>query len=627
MTAMEGPAERGSGVEMVPEATAQDAIGSHGVAGVGDHVNRPTELAGPLVVTGPVRGLSPTEVALLPSELGAHGMAVVVVEGPPGTDAGASSRVVLLAGGDRREAAWVRNDQIERWLSFGPLSSDELALHLGAVKALGASGSDRIAWSVVLDEPEPDEDEIELAHGVLDRCRWQLAPASNAMALAEHESPAPMPETIAAARSSLADGGSVNLAPVPEPYVGEIPVEWAAWFAGPFPASASRIEVTVERVTTTVTLTPNGLLHCDCCDGVVESHEVPWSFRSAETPAWAVTGWEPAPRVIAWSASHGFEAALCAVGRHTLLGLLSPDARVDWYALREQLDDLERALVGEVIGGWPPFADVIALTEPDKIVSPVIVGAVRLTQTVTPRLSLPDGPVQPDGRDRLLALWGEGRAVRGPETDSTALPEVLAERLRGLVDSLVRPPDVLGIGLGARVEERWRDADGAEFSISYDLAAGEQVGVVEGHDTVTSSAGMIHDRSGHLVEHAMLCAYCMTTTCEACAGATAGCVLCGVPICGRCIPKPAISWHLCAACRGLGLVARRDAKKQGLVTAKKEVVLVGDDPLHRMVARRIVDVWTLEDRPEQGEGRVLEIPAGSLVARYLDNLAAVSIPS
>ncbi len=626
MTAMEGPAERGSDVEMVPEVAAQDARGSHGRSGVGEHVSRPTELGGPLVVTGPVRGLSPTEVALLPSDLGAHGMAVVVVEGPP-AEADRSTRVVLLAGGDRREAAWVRNDQIDRWLSFGALSSDELALRIGAVKGLGASGADRIVWSVMLDEPEPDDDEIELAHRVFDRCRWQLAPASNVVALAGHESPAPVPEIIAAARSSLADGGSVNLAPLPELYAGEIPADWAAWFAGPFPASASRVEVTVERVTTTVTLAPNGLLHCQCCDGVVEIHEIPWSFRNAATPDWSVAGWEPPPRVIAWSGHEGFEAALCAVGRHTLLGLLSPDGRVDWYAVREQLDDLERALVGEVIGGWPPFADVIALTQPDKIVSPVIAGAVRLSQTVIPRLSLPDGPAQPDGRGRLLTLWGEGRAVRVPETDSTALPEVLAERLRSLVDSLVRPPDVLGIGLGARVGERWRAGDGSEFSVTYDLAAGEQVGAVEGHDTETSSSGMIHDRSGHIVEHAMLCAYCMTTTCEACAGATAGCVLCGVPICGRCIPKPAISWHLCAACRSLGLVARRDAKKQGLATAKKELVLVGDDPLHRMIARRVGEVWTLEDRPEQGEGRVLEIPVGSLVARYLDNLAAVSIPS
>jgi hypothetical protein len=616
---------------MVPEATAQNAMGAMNTAGAGAdtgaHNLRGTGGVELPLATGALRAMDAAEVALLPSSLAAYGMAVAVVEAPEASGAPGTSRVVLLAGGERREVAWIRGAEIERWLSISGLPTDELALRLAAVRTLGASGADRVVWHAVLDEPEPDDDEIELVHHVVDRCRWQLSLAPGLASPTMIDLTDLAAETVAAARASLVDAVNGAAVVTPEPYRGDIPTDWAAWFAGPFPASSSAIEIAVERVTTTLTLTPGGFLRCECSDGHVERHEIPWTFRWASPPVWTMLGWEPAPRVIAWSTFEGFEAALCAVGRHALLGLLAPDARVDWYSISEQVDDLERCLVGEVIGGWPPFADVIALTEPERIVSPEIQGATRLDRNVTPRLSLPDGPPLADGRARLLALWGEGRGVRVPVTDSTALPEALVERLRVLVESLVRPPDVLGIGLGARVSERWRAADGVDFTITYDLAAGEHVGAVEGHDTGTASSGMIHDRSGHLVAHAVLCAYCMTATCEQCVGAATGCVLCGVPVCGRCIPKPAISWHLCGACRGLGLVARRDAKKQGLVAGKKEVVLVGDDPLHRMVARRVGDAWTLEDRPEQGVGRVLEIAAGSLVARYLDNLAAVSLPS
>ncbi len=136
------------------------------------------------------------------------------------------------------------------------------------------------------------------------------------------------------------------------------------------------------------------------------------------------------------------------------------------------------------------------------------------------------------------------------------------------------------VGIGLQVEEHWL-LSGSLVRLRYELAPGDQEGLVRCEATGAMVTAVSRDREGHLVATTTNCRYCRTGTCGLCVAPTRPCAVCQILVCGRCSSSPEPDYVArCPACVGLRRLSWVERRRFHGTLAPGGRVLVGQDALH-----------------------------------------------
>lgn len=507
------------------------------------------------------------------------------------------STVAVLAGSWRTEIVVIEDGRVVRWRTAGTHDPATLRLLLGVQARWGLASDVQLRCGGVRSVQPPVELHLAVTRTESLDVRWRLddpdgAGIANSTALPEPIGAGTDPEAVGSLVAAL-DLGSVA---IPDPFShgrsGERSAAVVTALAARVrPAPGGSLVLDPLRRLEAVYLLGDGLRWVLPDDG--DGRAAHWS-NGLPFP-WAAEGWAPTPEVVATATLGGVEAVIARLGRHTHLGLRHGSS-VLWCQLRREERDVLGALLADHLGDGGVILDVTACTDPDRITGPVVVDGRFLSRQAVALLVPSTGRATVALAEAALRSWAGDAQPSIPEVGK-AVPTGLANQLLDWAD---RRPERAHrtVGIGAKVEERWQ-ANGREVSLSYELEPWAETGWVTCEATGEGVREVRVDRSGHLVAQVTRCPYCDTDTCTMCERTVAPCLICAIPVCGRCAERTS-SAHVCRACTTLRKPGWLERRRHRQGRPKGTQVLEGGDPLHQVLARGSGTDWTIESTAPSG---------------------------
>ncbi|MGN9911103.1 SNF2-related protein [Phytohabitans sp. LJ34] len=539
---------------------------------------------------GTCRSLAPAtddELAALPDELAAGGLAVLIGHDPAGS-------VALLAGEHRAEVAVFSATGLHRWETAHPDARQVLQARIAAAHLAG-TGDIEIQ---VVDGSVPPFSEgaiVLLRHGST-RLVWGVL---NDGALRAGDAPTvpgrnvagpPNQDLLEELNQALQAAGTKLRLPAPTSAPRDEVIRRVASVAH-LPTGRGAVVVSRQATESAVLIDSRGLVRRTAIGPTVTEEVAEWRPANEPIP-WAGHGWMPAPDLVAVAAKDGFTAVLAAVGAHALLGVQHGVQAPAWYMVTEPAwDDLARGALGAALLGRPALLSVNAITAPRTLIGPAVINSRRIARRVWPDpvLASPDAaplpkPAIPPATALAQILPHVKVAAPHPRDELPAtLTSALRQRLSDHTENRVRG------GIGLRVEEDWQLPDGTPIKVGYRVAPNATNGYLP--DAVTGQPLRLAHvcRSHHVVSGLEICSTCRTGTCGACPDSVRPCALCGDRLCGRCVAN---TYGCCQACAAL--------RKVGVLSRSRLGIPRGADGWHgqsrtvRVIVRRIGDQWFLE---------------------------------
>lgn len=565
------------------------------------------------------RPASPEVVSSLPATLGARGLGVRVAEDGDAT-------VVSIAGRTRSEIVVLRDGDVVRWVDLTTGDTRHRDLRIALAAAFPIDGDVQLVIGATPSWPGPPPSSLAVKNGHHEELRWTLTDSRGRTVAGTDAAAgraAGLPDEAAIDRLIAARG----LEPVRIPERGHGHAVAVA-SPGGFSGERGTLQIEVHREVDQVWLDGDGV-HVISGDLRNPSRtDGRWNSGRAD---WATGEFDPAPEVVAIAQAPGHAAALLRFGEVLVLGTAVAGDQ-NWAPVAGGVQQLEEFQLGAALGLSEPVR-VAACTNPQRIEHLKISGASLVAEpTVVPAVV-----VGVEGRParsltlQALASWGAGRELDANLLDGT-LPDVLVAELERVAHDHGSSARVRTIGIGASVLERWLvGAD--EVEIRYELSPGEHQGRAVCAATGKLSPSLLADRSGHLVASGDTCTYCRSVTCGNCDRPVAPCSLCSVGICGSCARLGPHPGHFCPACAVLSPVSERESRRMNLgipkrkpLIGKKRLVLVGEDPIHRLVFTYEDSTWTGRELFSDGREVRGEVRSGSETDRALCRLAGIDEP-
>ncbi|MEU0553263.1 helicase-related protein [Dactylosporangium sp. NPDC006015] len=534
------------------------------------------------------------DMRLLPAELAAEGLSVLVANDPAAT-------VALLVGKHRTELALFSGTKVLAWETLRDDPAPVLQARIQAARLIGAGDID----IQQLDAQTPSYDSDEL---VLER-----HPSSQLLWFAEHggewkagNSPRPSgiltaaavdPAALAEAQQQLSEATAAGPLPTATPASRRETVLRHAGKARPTAGQATLV-ICRQRTEDAILLDARGLVR-RWSEGVTTSDEVA-AWRVPQEPLdWALRGWLPAPELVAVSTLGAYTAVVAAIGDHALLGLRHGDKPPTWHPLSWDRDDLRRGALGAALLGRPALLSISTMTARSGLRGPTILGAQPHTRQVTPVLALDaESQTGTSSVAPAAALIEVGIAEPYTPALTGTLPEALTSSLLGVVRR--RAIEHLHGGIGLHVDEQWRLASGELVPVAYQVPPGQLDGYIR--DAVSGSPLRMVPlcRSHHPSEQQSTCSSCLTATCGACLDAVRPCALCGTNLCGRCVASRDGRCPACAVLQKAGLLERRK-----LDVPRGGTAWHGQAAHTRVVVRQVDDEWSLERADALGQVQLI----------------------
>ena len=514
------------------------------------------------------------EVAALDRTLAAAGLDVrLAVDG--------EWTVAALGGRHRRELAVLRSGELVRWETAHPDAPVLLRARIGAARIAGDDLDIRQGRAVP--PPRPPGQHVLLGSTRRDSLRWAVLDRDG-RALAGSDEPA-VPDgddqsTSVVAR--LVEEAGWEAVAIPEPAGDEV-ADLLGELLGDGLAGGRAARATLlldpRPAAETTWLDSDGLHHATFDGRQSRQVDVPWTPEA--DPAWVADEWFPAPKVVLASSLEGVGAALVRAGSHVALGLRDGEG-TRWATLRDRPLELAKLALAAALDEEDTLYEVVALSDPDTIRGPILVDGSMRQRLTTPVVEEQQGAPS----DRLLQTALRRFAPsfdqsRPPDDQGEPPPAELASALLAKVDERQDSRDrrVL-VGIGLQVEEHWL-LSGSLVRLRYELAPGDQEGLVRCEATGAMVTAVSRDREGHLVATTTNCRYCRTGTCGLCVAPTRPCAVCQILVCGRCSSSPEPDYVArCPACVGLRRLSWVERRRFHGTLAPGGRVLVGQDALH-----------------------------------------------
>jgi hypothetical protein len=521
-----------------------------------------------------LRPATPGEVEALDPGLAAAGLDVrLAVDG--------DWTVAALAGRHRREVAVLRSGELVRWETAQPDAPVLLRARLGAARITGDDVDIRQGRAAAA--PVPPEPHLLLGSSRRDSLRWAVIDRDG-HALAGSDEPAAPDgeEQSTSVLARLVEEAGWAAVDIPEPadddlasLLGELLGDDQA---DARPAGAALL-LDPRPAAETTWLDREGLHHA-AFDGR-DSRQVDMPWTAEPDPAWVADAWHPAPEVVLASSLEGIGAVLVRVGSHVALGLRDGEG-TRWTTLRDSPVELAKLALAAALDEEETLYDVVALSDPDTIRGPILVDGSMRQRLTTPMVEEQQGVPSERLLQTALRRFAPSFEQAHPPDDQGERPS--AELASALLTRVDERPDSrdrrVQVGIGLQVEEHWLQS-GSLVRLRYELAPGDQEGLVLCEATGAMVTAVSRDREGHLVATTTTCRYCRTGTCVLCVAPTRPCAVCQILICGRCSSSPEPDYVArCPACVGLRRLSWVERRRFHGSLAPGGRVLVGQDALH-----------------------------------------------
>ena len=560
-----------------------------------------------------LRPASGVEIASLPPQLAAGGLDVrIAVDG--------EWTVSSLAGRHRRELAVLHAGRLVRWETALGDAPVLLRTRIGA--ALAAKADVEIRQGKAVAAPAPERPHLVLDSTRRDSLRWAVLDPGGRPVAGGDDPPTPYgSDSSTSVLARLVEEAGWSEVAIPEHADGEVadllrvlPVRQDV-----IERSAAAVLLLDPRPAVEVRWLDAEGLHRAAFDGRDASQvDVAWA-REPE-PAWAGDGWHPEPRVALVCELEGEGAALVGVGEHVALGLHDGDG-TRWHTLRNHPAELAKLALGAAMDEDEPLYEVVALSDPDTIRGPILVDGSLEQRVWTPLVEEQQGAPN----DRLLQTavrrFASFEQALPPEESGEPPSADLVAALLDKVDEIEDGTRRVRVGIGLQVDEHWVQG-GSQVRLRYELAPGEQEGMVLCEATGAMVTAVSRDREGHLVATTTTCRYCRTETCGLCVAPTRPCTVCQILICGRCSSSPEPDYvPRCPACVAMRRLSFLERRRFHGVLAPGGRVLTGQDALHGVTLIESSGGWQLMLAEPGQELPSVMVAAGTPRARLVGRIA------
>ncbi|MCX7620704.1 MAG: SNF2-related protein [Acidimicrobiales bacterium] len=504
--------------------------------------------------------------------------------------------VIAIRGAERRELAFLDGEQLREWWDLGGHSDDELRCLL-YLQPPDANHDVTISASVS-PTPQSPTDALILVDDRHNQLR--VVPPSGHDGVYPLHSQSTQPVTAAALL--LVDPAL----PLPSAAPSQHVQPWQSLLPPHSPSTGRQLHLVIETAVDQWWLDTAGLHH-----------------RNGSTPKFdeACGAWQPASptELREWETGAsglrcqlaGIVCELLALGAGRYLRICSPsDDRL--YRLDEHPFHPLALRIGLRFEGKPRELIVTKFIHPSAVTPLNVLNGERIAEqrrtTVIPAHAHDSG----NENDLVAASW------RLPELKLPRQPRPLHHPIgKELANLLPAPEPPERVELGLRCSEAWSTPYG-DVRVAYTLANGQHTAVVTAYDTGTPRQRVHVDRSLHVVERVVPCAYCTKLSCQRCDDPLRAepCELCLIPICGDCGMDRQTGMHRCQACRNLerlrGFRVRR-------TYGKRNLVFRGEDPHHRVTLVVNTEHSTIHiiDESASGAERTTDVPLTDLLRQAL----------
>jgi hypothetical protein len=511
---------------------------------------RPVSEAGPLA---------------LPVELAAAGLQVLASTEGDWT-------VAVLLGRHRRELAVLHSGAVVRWETAAPDAPVLLRALIGAARAAGGEVELRQGRTVA--PAPPDGPHLLLDRDRRDSLRWAVLDRGGRAVAGSGGPVAPAgTDSSTSVLAQLVEEAGWGATSIPEPAPAEV-ADLLRDIPSPEPSTPGGTLVLDPRRGDELTWLDADGLHHTSPDGQVHA---PWTPAAA--PAWVEDDWFPTPEVVLGASLEGVSAALVRAGAHVALGLRKGEG-TRWTALRNRPAELAKLALATALGEEDALYEVVALTDPDTVRGPILVDASLQERDSAPVAEERSGAASDELLQTALRRFAPAPEWTYPSDETDPVPAELVSAL--LRRAAEHPPGLrrVRVGIGLQVEESWLQR-GSWVKLRYELAPGEQEGMVHCEATRALVTAVSRDREGHLVATTTTCRYCRTETCPLCIASTRPCAVCQILICGRCSSSPGPDYvPRCPACLGLRRLGWKERRRFHGLLVPGGRVLAGQDALH-----------------------------------------------
>ncbi|HEX8859975.1 MAG TPA: hypothetical protein VGC06_12965 [Actinomycetes bacterium] len=528
---------------------------------------------------------TPAEIARLDRRLAATGLEVLLAVDGTWT-------VAVLLGRRRRELAVLRAGELVRWETAQPDAPVMLRARIGAARLAGADVD--VRQGRVVEVTPPPEPHLLLNSTSRDSLRWAVLDRHGRTVAGSEEPAAPQgTDASTSVLARLVEEAGWGTVAIPQPADDDLAELLRELPAGAAGRDAGGTLLLDPRAAAETTWLDREGLHHAAFDGV-QARQVDAAWTPGSEPPWVADDWFPAPEVVLAASLEGVGAALVRVGAHVALGLRDGEG-TRWATLRDRPAELAKLALATVLDEEGALFEVVALSDPDTVRGPILVDGSMRQRLTTPVVEEQQGV--PDDRLLQVALRRFAPSfedVRPPDDQQERLDAELADALLAKVDELAEGRDRrMLVGIGLQVEERWLEG-GSLVRLRYELAPGEQEGLVMCEATGAMVTAVSRDREGHLVATTTNCRYCRTGTCGLCVAPTRPCAVCQILVCGRCSSSPEPDYVArCPACVGLRRLSWVERRRFHGLLAPGGRVLVGQDALHGVTLIEASGGWQL----------------------------------
>jgi superfamily II DNA or RNA helicase len=531
---------------------------------------------------------TPEQVYHLPAELAAVGAAALI-----GSDSDATT--LLLDRGGIAEQVVIRMGAVDRWVVFGSHQIDD-AYRLRLAASRKFNGQVRPITELLNAETPIPGPHLVVRSERFYYPSWSVGDSNERHSTRWHSSP----DTDLA---QLVASEFPTLTRLPT-RVESIPTHVEQTLARATPVVRIELKMRWNRVGRDIAITAAGILDRNIDKSTVEDTVSSWA-QSEVSFDWIAATWNPLPQIRAYSQCEDTTAVIVSLASLLALGV-QVDERTDWYAITDSPSAAAATMLARWLGAED--ADLVSdFVDPNELRVSTVMNAtevsrsVRAVASVLPRVK--DGP---DVTTAALQAWMPAAQVREPEIRS--LPAELADKLQQQWSGRNARTS---LAISGRVDETVTVENGVVWRHEVALSPGRiDARRICSTTTLPLDAGVL-DREGHFVHEGARCAYCQARLCSVCSAGLVSCDCCDVAICKTCVAQQQRDLWLCPACTNMRPVTRKEARQNGRMLLKRNM-LIGEDALHVVVVERDKQEWLRH----AGDGEMAPIGSPS-VSRFL----------
>lgn len=510
---------------------------------------------------------TPEQVYHLPAELAAVGAGALI-----GFDSDATT--LLLDRGGIAEQVVIRMGAIDRWVVFGRKRIDDAyVLRLAASRKLNAQVSP-------VAEPIGAETPISEPHLVVRSERfyypsWSIGDSGQGHSMRWHSSPEADLATLVACEF-----------PAPKRLPTEVestPTLITQALAKAMPVDRIELRMRWNRVGRDIAITAAGLLDRKIDKSTFDETVNSWA-QSEVSYDWIAATWNPLPQIRAQSECETTTVVIVRMASLLALGVRI-DERTDWYAIADSPSAAAATMLARWLGAED--ADVVSdFVDPNEVQLSEVINATDVNRSVRAVASArPRFTAGPDITAAAVKAWMPAAQVRKPEYLS--LPAELGKKLK---QQWAQRETRTSLTVSARVDESVTVENGVLWRHEVTLSPGRiDARRIDSTTTLPLDAGVL-DREGHFVPDGERCAYCQARVCAVCSAGLVSCDCCDVAICKTCVAQQQRDLWLCPACTNMRPVTRKEARQNGRMLLKRNM-LIGEDALHVVVVERNKQEW------------------------------------